>query len=66
MRKHRHCPYCKSKKGFRINYSIKGYGHEDRSFDGEVLDADRNMVDDNEIAYCLVCDRSIDINKLEI
>lgn len=67
MRKYRRCPKCKSKKGFLINYVIHGYGHEIRSFEGEVLDADRNVYDDTENwASCINCGENIDSNKLEI
>ena len=67
-RKHRQCPYCKSKKGFRYEYSIGGYGFEVRDFYGVVHGAEREMVDDidEHTVRCLNCDAKLDQTKLEI
>lgn len=63
----RQCPHCKSKVGFKISYHVKGYGHEDRTFKGKVLDAGREVFDDHEsFAECLSCGKLIDAERLEI
>ena len=65
-KKYRQCPYCKSKKGFRIRYTIGGYGHEDRTFKGDVIDSYRSGADDiDNYAECLECGKLIDSVKLE-
>lgn len=65
-RKFRQCPSCKSKKGFSYQYTIVGYGREDRTFEGKVIDADRGTCDDlDKYGYCLDCGAKIDINRLD-
>lgn len=66
IRLHRQCPYCKSKKGFKIEYQVKGYGYEIRNFHNKVLDAHREIVDGNERACCLNCNKEINTYKLQI
>lgn len=66
-RLHRQCPYCKSKKGFRMEYMIKGYGHEIINFKGKVMDAERETVDYIDHAViCLSCDKHMDSDKVQI
>jgi hypothetical protein len=67
LEKLKYCPHCKSSKGFRISYQIKGYGYEERTFDGKVFNADRNSVDDLEkYCECLECGKLIESEKLNI
>jgi len=66
MNKFRQCPYCKSKKGFKIYYIIKGFGYEERNFKGVVREAERNGADDNDDAECLNCGKALDIERLEL
>lgn len=66
-RKHRQCPHCKGKVGFKITYQTKGFGHEDRTFKGKVLDAEREVFDDHEnYAECLGCGELMDSERLDI
>ena len=66
MGKIRKCPKCKSKKGYRYEYRIRGSGSESRDFKNNVIDAERVVVDD-VCAYsnrCLECKGSIDYEKV--
>ena len=66
MKKHRQCPFCKSKNGFNTTYQVKGYGEENRSFKGEVINTEKQEVHDHDpFAECLNCGKQIDIEKLE-
>lgn len=66
MTKHRQCPHCKSKQGFKMTYQIKGYGHEIRTFSGEVVEAEREVVDDlDRHVECIECGKHIDIEKVK-
>lgn len=66
-RMYRQCPECKGKTGFTIHYTVSGYGFEKRTFKGNVLDAERNVFDNNErFAVCLDCGKQIDTDKLDL
>jgi len=53
---HKSCPHCNSTKGFRLSYEILGYGTEDRDFNGFVLDATKEQVEDlSPEVECLEC-----------
>lgn len=66
MAKHRQCPHCKGKKGFQLNYQIKGNGMETRDFQGNVIYAERDEFADNDSTVtCLECGGHIDTEKVE-
>lgn len=62
----RQCPHCKSKKGYRVSYVIHGYGHEDKTFSGKTIDANRTVADDIDIdVVCLHCEKRFDTELVE-
>lgn len=67
MTKIKKCPHCKSKKGFRHDYLITGYGYEIRNFNGDVIDANRETFDkSSDYVECLNCGKPIDSEKVDI
>lgn len=64
--KKRQCPYCKSKKGFELKYSIGGCGMVKMNFKGKTLDAEREVFDTiDSYANCLECGKSIETEYLQ-
>tara|TARA_R110000772_G_C13310332_1_gene440593 strand:- start:17944 stop:18153 length:210 start_codon:yes stop_codon:yes gene_type:complete len=65
-RKHRQCPHCKSKKGFKYQYQMLGSGEITMDFNGNEIDHERNPADDvDDDVECLECGKRIEIDKVE-
>jgi hypothetical protein len=66
-KKYRKCPFCKSKKGFKMTYHIGGTGSQTFDFKGNILDSERETFDSNDpTVECLNCHRQIDIERVQI
>lgn len=62
----KHCPLCKSKKGFTLNYVIGGNGSITMDFKGNTLDAERSQFDTlDTFAECLNCRKYIETERLK-
>lgn len=63
---YRQCPHCKSKKGFKLTYSILGNGYEIINFKGKVIDSEKDEVNaiDRDVE-CLDCGKFIPSEKVE-
>lgn len=67
QRKHRQCPFCKSRKGFRVTVQLGGYQEMEMSFKGKLLNIEREGIDDIEpYAHCLNCQRLIATDNLDL
>lgn len=65
-RKHRKCPHCGSKTGFKVTIRLGGYQDEIRDFNGNLIDCDRVGTDTvDTYAECVDCKKSIETDKLE-
>jgi Fe2+ or Zn2+ uptake regulation protein len=64
--KHRQCPHCKGKQGFKVLVFLGGLSEITSSFRGKIIDVERNGSDTIHHAVCIECDKLIDIEKLDI
>jgi hypothetical protein len=66
-RKHRKCPFCKSKVGFSIEIILGGIQSNKVGFDGKLISSERSGTDNMDpYGYCLNCKKAIEIEKLDI
>ncbi len=65
-RKHRKCPHCKSKSGFKIEVQLGGTMEFKVEFSGKIIDTQREGVDNmDDYAYCINCNKSIPAEKVD-